>query len=152
MNKTKIEWTDELTAEQQRRNIERGRASKVKRARKVPKSPDMLLKEEGHVYLLRRGDGLHKIGMTAHIKSRTLTNARTWEIAAGRGALVHSIHSPHMSYLETILHSRFADKNIHAEWFDLTPIDVAWIVNLGGQLDDDQLERLASWERLRPRF
>ena len=149
MNKTKIEWTDELIAEQQRRNSERNQRGHPKRARKLLSSTGMGV--PGYVYLIR-WQGLCKIGLATDVTNRLKSIARQWDMSPGSYKLVHTIYSPNMDKLEAVLHSRFASKNTHAEWFDLTPIDISWIVGLGSELDDNQLERLASWERLRPRL
>lgn len=109
--------------------------------RPIPKIGTPLPKEAGYVYLVAF-NGLHKIGMTCNLKSRMYALNRHWRMN-NEYTIVHTIHSPDMIYLEARLHERFAAQNVHSEWFNLTPADVAWIVGLGSELNEMEIMLLA---------
>lgn len=108
--------------------------------RALPKSADKLPKEVGFVYLISF-KGLCKIGMTCNLKERMSSLNRHWRMN-NEYVIVHTIHSPDMIYLEALLHKRFFDRNAHAEWFNLTPDDVAWIIGLGSEMNEMQVALL----------
>lgn len=51
--------------------------------------------------------------------------------ASGEVTLVHFVESDSAPRLEQELHSKFADKRLHGEWFELEPDNVAYIKGLG---------------------
>jgi hypothetical protein len=152
MNTTKIEWTPELIAEQNKRNSLRnrnGKSAKKKARKELPCLP-LYLKDAGHVYFIAF-NGLHKIGLANNLAGRISGNARVWGMEPGQYRLAHAIHSNHKNFLEALMHIHFLEKNTHAEWFDLTTDDMEWVINIGKELSDDQLIMLASSLGLRPR-
>lgn len=114
-----------------------------KAGRRLPKTADTLPKEPGYVYLIAF-EGLYKIGMTINIRQRMRALERKWSMQIGTYTIVHVIHASDMIYLESLLHRHFAPKNVHCEWFDLAPDDVAWIMGLGSELDDMQILLVAA--------
>jgi hypothetical protein len=83
---------------------------------------------KGYVYLLREINGLHfKIGCTRNPDSRRETFGIQLPY---RVEYEHLIQVDDMYALEMNLHSRFADKRVNGEWFNLEPSDVDYIKGL----------------------
>lgn len=68
--------------------------------------------------------GYHKIGITQDVKKRVHTIVTSCPFAV---SLVAVYLSPNASAIESILHTRFAGKNVHHEWFSLDDKDLAAI-------------------------
>lgn len=85
--------------------------------------------KDGYVYLLKAENGTYKIGKTVNPKSRRRTFNVRLPFAVEYS---HIIHTDDMGKLERLLHQRFSDKRLRgSEFFQLTDIDVAFIVSLG---------------------
>lgn len=79
-------------------------------------------KGPGYLYLLRRSDGLHKIGHTINVKKRL-----TYNRYENRGYHIDLIHTVYVSCRieeERYWHDLFATKRIWREWFDLSEQDI----------------------------
>ncbi len=81
-------------------------------------------KERKFVYLIRATNGLVKIGITSDIEHRfrTLNAGSPLELK-----LLGCIESGNVQELEKELHTRFSDKNVRHEWFNLSFEDVSYI-------------------------
>ena len=80
----------------------------------------------GFLYLLRRSDGLHKIGHAFNVKRRLSNNKYE-----NRGYCIDLIHTVHVSCriaAERYWHDLFAAKRIRREWFALSEQDVRQFV------------------------
>lgn len=78
----------------------------------------------GYVYVIDGGHFYYKIGKAQDPKRRLVQLQRS---APTLLHIVHLIPTDHMTMLEGLLHTRFADCRRHGEWFELTPEDIAWI-------------------------
>lgn len=107
----------------------------------LPSDMNGIAKAAGFVYLIECR-GLHKIGMTNSIPRRMRELEKKWRM--DKYEIVHVITSDDMIYLEATLHRRYIDKCVHAEWFNLTSDDVAWIVRLGKTINGMDVLLLAA--------
>lgn len=80
----------------------------------------------GFVYLLRRTDGLYKIGCAWNIGVRQAT----LETKYGPLELIHSFAASDHFTAERLLHRYFKANRIEDEWFSLTPGQVYWIAQI----------------------
>lgn len=81
----------------------------------------------GYVYLLQSQSGHYKIGLTKNPEHR----AKTFGIQLPfEVEFICLIQTEDMPTLETELHTRFADKRVNGEWFNLAPEDVEYIKGL----------------------
>lgn len=81
----------------------------------------------GYVYVVKcSATGMFKIGLSSKIEARigTIKNANPFA----------ELHKKYwvgdMSYVESMLHKRFADKRVNREWFTLDENDIALIEDL----------------------
>ena len=81
----------------------------------------------GFVYLLGAPQGRYKIGKARHIPTRLTQLAPALPFAV---TLEHSIPCEDYTGAEQAMHSRFAPRHLHGEWFALTEEDVAWIKDI----------------------
>lgn len=77
----------------------------------------------GYVYLVKRGDGLYKIGKSLDVDTRIQSLRRKH----GPVELIHFIECENYDQAEVTLHTRYRSKWVKAEWFALTPDDVTEI-------------------------
>jgi hypothetical protein len=78
----------------------------------------------GCVYLMRADNGAYKIGLSRRPRERVQQLRRN---RFGTIEVLHVIETDNMRALERELHKRYADKQIHGEWFMLDESDVAEI-------------------------
>lgn len=102
---------------------------RVKAVRNAQREERRKRKAPGFVYLIRSEVGYYKIGRTVNPDDRI----RTFSVRLPfRVEYEHLIKCEDQRALEKQLHTKFADKRIDGEWFELTPDDVAYIKSLGG--------------------
>ena len=91
----------------------------------TPKAPPRTARP-GYIYLLHADtQSCYKIGMTTNLQRRMANILLPFPIT-----MVHSIAVPDMVWAERHLHTRFADKRLNGEWFNLDDDDVRWICSL----------------------
>lgn len=85
--------------------------------------------KKGYVYLLQSGP-FYKIGVSTNVKRRVreLSTLPPFNIN-----VICTIPSENRYELEGNLHTRFSDKHINGEWFELEPSDVAYIKGLANE-------------------
>lgn len=113
-----------------RAEIETVLASQVD-AKSIAEFPDINRQtyKVGFVYLIREPFGRVKIGKAVNYKAR-LNQLNT---SAPYGLeLITALATNDMTSLESELHSRYAGKRVRGEWFELTDIDVAQIIEQYG--------------------
>jgi predicted GIY-YIG superfamily endonuclease len=84
-------------------------------------------KIKGFVYLMRSGNGYHKIGITKNIKQRVNGIRIEFPIEID---VVHYIASNNHRGVEKFLHKKYSSKRVQHEWFNLEPQDIQWIESL----------------------
>lgn len=67
------------------------------------------------VYLVGVVDGCHKIGMSKNPRKR----AEEWAMLPSSPRIVHIIKTDFAEWLESYLHTAFADRRVRGEWFKL---------------------------------
>src|ERR1041385_7017769 len=82
----------------------------------------------GFVYLLRRRDGIFKIGSSMNVEVRCAT------LHAGYGDLeiVHSFPAADRYTAERLLHRYLSHYCVRGEWYDLSEYLVNWIKRIEG--------------------
>jgi hypothetical protein len=104
------------------------------------------LTQSGFIYLLRAETGHYKIGRAKNVENRIRSIAA---FVPFRVELAHTIATDDTVRLERCLHFLYerAGKRVNGEWFNLSPLDVAAIQAIGGELNtdtmDDTLDALA---------
>ncbi len=83
----------------------------------------------GYVYLLQAESGAYKIGRTQDPANRIKTFGIQLPFEVD---FICVIQTPDMAELESRLHTKFADKQIRGEWFELNEDDVEYIKSLDG--------------------
>lgn len=112
----------QLAREEKKRRVSKARQKAEREERRKKRAP-------GFVYLIRSETGYYKIGRTVNPENRI----RTFSVRLPfRIEYEHLIKCADQIALEKELHTKFADKRIDGEWFELTPDDVAYIKSLGG--------------------
>lgn len=86
----------------------------------------------GYLYLLVCGNGLHKIGVSAHPKTRLSAFKNSIPFNKKDIRYEHLLKVGDMLAIESSLHKKYADKRVAGEWFNLTPEDVSYIKSLKG--------------------
>lgn len=82
---------------------------------------------QGFVYLVESPSGAYKIGRTKNPNDR----ARTFEVKLPFEInFVAVIQTDDMYQMEKTLHTKFNEKRINGEWFNLNPLDVEYIKGL----------------------
>lgn len=84
----------------------------------------------GYLYLLVCGNGLHKIGVTAHPTSRLAAFKNSMPFQKDMVKYEHLMKVDDMVGLETRLHNQYAKKRVAGEWFNLDDDDIAYIKSL----------------------
>lgn len=79
-----------------------------------------------YVYLMKRKDGAHKIGLTNDTDRRLAQIQREFEEVE----LLHTIKCDDMRAAESMLHSYFSDQRLDGEWFDLGQSQIDYIYSL----------------------
>lgn len=79
----------------------------------------------GYVYVIRRADGLIKIGQTGHLKDRIKAIRTNSQQTVD---LLHVVFCQDRVTIESYLHRIFAEKHIDGEWFELDEHDLAVIM------------------------
>lgn len=104
--------------------IKEREAEKESARREIYRKPEHKTTQPGFVYLIKSEHGQCKIGMTKNLDQRmTLFGIKL----PFKFDLVHSIKSDDIVGLEKSLHTKYADKRLNGEWFDLTDQDVSEI-------------------------
>ncbi len=97
-----------------------------KRFVKRKENPKGLISEEsGWVYIFRAENGLFKIGKTSKNPKGRL--ASIGKISPVPINLLHKIKTNNITWLESSLHSKYASKRIHGEWFKLEEKNIRWL-------------------------
>lgn len=78
---------------------------------------------EGFVYLMKRDDGCHKIGLSGNPDRRLKQIQRDFPTAV----LIHTLKTDDMRQAESYMHQEFAAHRKDGEWFDLSPDQVQTI-------------------------
>jgi len=108
--------------EENQRRKEKGAKQAAREKRRKKRAP-------GFVYLIRSESGHYKIGRTVNPEDRIQTFSVKLPF---RVEYEHLIKCEDQVALERALHTRFSDKRVEGEWFDLSPEDVAYIKSIGG--------------------
>lgn len=95
------------------------------------KQPSSDKPKQGRVYLLESG-GIFKIGITTHTVPKRAAEIRRDMGLPETPSVVCAIETDDILQTEAFLHSLFATKRLHGEWFLLDPRDVEYIKSLGG--------------------
>jgi predicted GIY-YIG superfamily endonuclease len=85
------------------------------------------MKNWGYVYLMRSGNGYHKIGITKNIKNRLYGVRVQFPIAID---VIHYIASEDYRNVERFLHNKYSSKRVQHEWFSLNEKDISWFKSL----------------------
>ena len=90
---------------------------------------------EGYVYLIcDPSNTTFKIGVTRDLKSQRLKKLQTGNSTE---LFISSIYKTKYPFrMETMLHSRFANKNELNEWFNLEAKDVGQFINICKETED----------------
>lgn len=105
--------------------------------------------KRGFTYAVRDGSGLTKIGFASVLEHRLQT------LQLNNGSRLQMIGVCHDSLVELVLHSRYAERRAHGEWFDigtenpLGQMSAGLCVRCGGGLGVSELEMLASLQESR---
>ena len=91
-----------------------------------------------HVYLMRRRDGLMKIGMSIHPRLRRKQIEREWEEPI---TLLYYLEVDDARKIEKDLHEFYYEYHHYREWYANIPIDM--VVRF-----PDIVRMLVNWERL----
>lgn len=81
-------------------------------------------KKFGYVYLMRSGNGYHKIGISKNTRNRLDGLKRQYPVQI---EVIHQIACHDYRAVERNLHKMFASKRAEYEWFNLDSKDVKWI-------------------------
>jgi predicted GIY-YIG superfamily endonuclease len=125
---------------EEKERAKRREAAKERRLRPKPKPPVVVekkvkavvrvsepIKGEGFVYLMRSGNGYHKIGISKNMRNRLDGLKRQFPIQID---VVHKIASRDYRKAERFLHDKYRAKRAENEWFSLAPQDIQWIMSL----------------------
>jgi hypothetical protein len=102
------------------------------REREEERKTQKVRKSGGYVYLIRAENGLYKIGKAKNVSTRMQPFSVAFPM---RWELLYSFKCSDYSYVEELLHAKYADKRDVGEWFKLEPVDVEYIKGI----KDDQL-------------
>lgn len=81
----------------------------------------------GYVYLMRSGNGYHKIGISKKVENRLGGLKRQFPVLI---EVIHCFACHDYRKVEKDLHQKFSTKRIEYEWFELDENDVQWIASL----------------------
>lgn len=128
----------EIKKEEKRVEIEKQKEER--RANKERQKEKRRLEKEGHkeyilgilpieygfVYIIRNTKNWHKIGMTINLDQRFSSLRRKY----GNFDVIHTIETFDMRNLEWGLHTKYREKCIYGEWFNLSPDDLDYLRSL----------------------
>jgi hypothetical protein len=81
--------------------------------------------QSGWVYLFRAENGLVKIGKTVNHPCYRLKAINA--ASPIQSVLIHKIKTNHITWLESKLHRRYADKRVRGEWFALEDKNIRYL-------------------------
>lgn len=84
-------------------------------------------KKHGYVYLMRSGNGYHKIGISKDVDTRLGGLRRQFPLQI---EVIHYFACHDYRVVEKLLHEKYSDKQIEYEWFGLSEDDVNSICKL----------------------
>jgi predicted GIY-YIG superfamily endonuclease len=112
----------------ERQKPRKPRQQKVLAPEPEPKpEPRKVEEKRGYVYLMRSGNGYHKIGITKNIKNRLYGVRVQFPIAID---VIHYIASEDYRNVERFLHNKYSSKRVQHEWFSLNEKDISWFKSL----------------------
>ena len=96
---------------------------------RTPKPPAVRRgSREGFVYLIRAENGRHKIGRARDLEQRRQGLEREIPL---KMEIIHHIACSDYIKAELSLHEKYADRRVQYEWFDLSPEQIAEIIEIG---------------------
>lgn len=116
-----VKW---LVEESQAEAVAYQERTKVIEARRAA---ERAAKVSGFVYLLKKEEGVYKIGKTVNVKNRGTEFSVKLPFATQYECVITTTDR---NTLEAELHQKFKAKRINGEWFALSPEDVEYIKGL----------------------